>query len=351
MFENLHLQNKDVLMKLLKVLLYIILGVVGLFLLLGLFATKEYHIERSMVIDAPKSLVYEHARYFKNFDAWSPWTALDPEQKVTITGTDGEVGAKHSWSGNDNVGEGSQTITAISPDRIDILTEFLRPFKSVSPTAYRFESMGNKCKVHWTFEMKAPFPMNGLMMFTDVDKAIGKDFEMGLENLKRITEEMAHRKYKGYEVTEDATFAERTYYGVRSVTDSAAIASVFAKNMTKTLNAFKTSNIVPKGNAAAIYYTWAGGKADMAVGMPADKGLSITGLQAFNLSAGSAYSVDYYGPFAGTMKAHLALEDYFKANNMTMVGPAVEEYVVTGQTEPDTNKWLTKIIYFSESKK
>jgi hypothetical protein len=34
-----------------------------------------------------------------------------------------------------------------------------------------------------------------------------------------------------------------------------------------------------------------------------------------------------------------------------MAGPAVEEYMVTGETEPDTNKWLTKIIYFAESKK
>jgi effector-binding domain-containing protein len=121
--------------------------------------------------------------------------------------------------------------------------------------------------------------------------------------------------------------------------------------MSKTLNAFKASNITPKGNVAAIFYTWAGGKADMAVGLPADKGASITGLQAFNLSAGSAYSIDYYGNPAGTIKAHLAMEDYFTANDLTMAGPAVEEYMVTGETEPDTNKWLTKIIYFAESKK
>ena len=181
-------------MKILKILLYIVLALVGLIVALGLFGKKQYHIERSIEIDAPKALVYEHVRHFKNFDAWSPWTALDPQQKTTISGTDGAVGAKHTWNGNDNVGEGSQTITSITADRIDLQTEFIRPFKSVSPTAFVFEDKGAKTKVSWTFDMKAPFPLNGFMMLTDVDKGIGKDYEMGLDNLKRITEELAKQQ-------------------------------------------------------------------------------------------------------------------------------------------------------------
>ncbi len=183
-------------MKFLKILLYIALGIAGLVVVLGLFAKKEYHVERSMEINAPKQLVYDYVRHFKNFDAWSPWMALDPQQKTTVSGTDGAVGAKHSWNGNDNVGEGSQTITAMTPTRIDCKTEFIRPFESTSPTAFIFEEKGDMTKIHWTFDMKAPFPLNGFMMFTDVDKALGKDYEMGLENLKRITEELAKQQAK-----------------------------------------------------------------------------------------------------------------------------------------------------------
>ncbi len=180
-------------MKFLKILLYIALSIVALIVALGIFAKKEYHIERSTEINAPKALVYEYARMFKNFEEWSPWTALDPAQKVTLSGSDGEVGAKHAWNGNDKVGEGSQTITKITPDRIDILTDFKRPFESQSPTFMAFEDKGGKTNITWGVDMKMSFPLNGLMMFTDVDKAMGKDYEMGLGNLKRITEEMARK--------------------------------------------------------------------------------------------------------------------------------------------------------------
>ncbi len=180
-------------MKFLKILLYTALAIVGLIVALGIFAKKQYHIERSIEIDAPKALVYDYARMFKNFEEWSPWTALDPAQKVTVSGTDGAVGAKHAWNGNDKVGEGSQTITAITPDRIETLTEFIRPYESKSPTFMAFADKGGKTNVTWGFDMTTPFPFNGLMMFTDVDKAIGKDYEMGLGNLKRITEEMARK--------------------------------------------------------------------------------------------------------------------------------------------------------------
>jgi hypothetical protein len=181
-------------MKLLKILLYIALGIVALILALGIFGKKEYHIERSIEIDAPKSTIYDYVRMFKNYEEWSPWTALDPNQKTSLSGTDGEVGAKHTWNGNNNVGEGSQTITALKPDRIETLVKFMRPFESESPTFMAFAEKGGKTNVTWGFDMKAPFPMNGLMIFTDVDKAMGKDYEMGLSNLKRVTEELARKQ-------------------------------------------------------------------------------------------------------------------------------------------------------------
>ncbi|MEN9415964.1 MAG: hypothetical protein RLZ62_2268, partial [Bacteroidota bacterium] len=64
-------------MKFIKYLLYFVLGLVALIGLLGIFAKKTYHIERSVEIDAPKALVYEQIRFFKNFNEWSPWLKLD----------------------------------------------------------------------------------------------------------------------------------------------------------------------------------------------------------------------------------------------------------------------------------
>jgi len=40
----------------------------------------------------------------------------------------------------------------------------------------------------WGFVGKSAFPMNVFMLFMNMDKAIGKDFEYGLKKLKRILE-------------------------------------------------------------------------------------------------------------------------------------------------------------------
>lgn len=46
----------------------------------------------------------------------------------------------------------------------------------------------NTIKVKWGFSGKWDYPMNIMGLFMDMDKAVGSDFQTGLENLKRIME-------------------------------------------------------------------------------------------------------------------------------------------------------------------
>ncbi len=337
--------------KLLKFLLYTALGIVALLVILGLFAKKDYHIERSIEIDAPQAMIYDYVRYFKNFDQWSPWTALDPEMTSTVSGPDGQVGAMHTWKGNDKVGEGRQTITAIAADRIDIKTEFIEPFAGTSPTWFKFEPAGTKTKVSWAFDMHAPFPLNGLMMFTDVDAGVGKDYEMGLENLKRVLEEKAHEKFGGFAISIVENFPAGTYYGIRQNADTSTMMQLFATNLGKATAAFEKAGAKPTGPPVAIFWSWENGKTDFTTGFPAAAGQAPAGLTATELGGRKAYVIDYYGAYEGSEKAHMAMESYLTANNLVYVAPAIEEYVVTPATEKDTSKWLTKVIYFAEPQK
>lgn len=330
--------------KALKFLLYTLLAVAALIAVLGLFAKKNYHVERSIEIDASRALVYDFVSHFNNFDQWSPWAALDPEMKTTVTGTDGTVGAVYAWNGNDNVGEGSQIITDLSPERIGIKTEFLRPFKSSSPTAINLKPVGNKTQVTWEFDMHAPFPLNAFMMFTDVDAAIGKDYEMGLENLRRVLEEIALKKYQGFTV-EKMAFPPRTYMGIRQQTDSVLVAKVFAAGMTKIMKSLGATPL--SGAPVGVYWTWANGKTDMAVAVPATQPVPA-GLATFDLGGGTAYVIECRGDYAQLGQAHFAMDEYMVANKLVSIAPAIEEYLVAAPAEPDTAKWLTKVIYFAE---
>jgi len=172
------------------VVLYIVLGIVVLFLVLAAIAPKNYNVSRSIEINKTKSVVFDYLKSLKKQDEWSPWGKRDPNMKKKFTGTDGEVGAISYWKGNKDVGEGEQEITKIvEGDSIESELRFLKPFKSTSD-AYIItkEVEQDRTKVIWGFSGKNKFPMSIMMLFMSMDKAIGKDFEEGLASLKEILE-------------------------------------------------------------------------------------------------------------------------------------------------------------------
>ena len=169
---------------------YIILGIVLLILILATIAPKTYNVSRSIEINRPKEVVFAHLKSLKKQNDWSPWAKRDPNMQQKFTGTDGEVGAINYWNGNKQVGEGEQEITKIvEGERVESELRFLKPFKSTSDAYLVTESVGNdRTKVIWGFSGQNKFPMSIMMLFMSMDKAVGKDFEEGLSNLKSILE-------------------------------------------------------------------------------------------------------------------------------------------------------------------
>ena len=171
-------------------ILYIVLAIVLLAITLITIAPKNYDVSRSIEIAKPKDVVFSYIKSLKKQDEWSPWGKRDPNMQKKFTGTDGEVGAINHWKGNKEVGEGEQEITKIvEGERIESELRFLKPFKSTS-NAYITVSEVDKdmTKVVWGFSGKNKFPMSIMMLFMNMDKMVGEDFEEGLASLKEILE-------------------------------------------------------------------------------------------------------------------------------------------------------------------
>lgn len=170
--------------------LYILLGLVVLVLILAAMAPKTYDVSRSVIIAKPKAEVFTYLKSLKNQDVWSPWAKKDPNMVQTFTGTDGEVGATNHWKGNKQVGEGEQEITKIiDGERVESELRFLKPWESTSDCYLVTEEVDeDSTKVVWGFSGKNKFPMSIMMLFMNMDKAVGKDFEEGLANLKEALE-------------------------------------------------------------------------------------------------------------------------------------------------------------------
>ena len=172
-------------------LVYILAGIVVIIIILAAIAPKYYDVHRSIVINRPLADVFDYIKYVKNQNYWGPWNTRDPEMKQTFRGEDGTIGFVSAWESNHKqVGSGEQEIIKIVENEVmESELRFLKPMKSVSTGYIRTEDEGEgKTKVIWGFHGDNKFPMSIMMLFFNMDKAVGKDFEEGLENLKSILE-------------------------------------------------------------------------------------------------------------------------------------------------------------------
>ena len=173
-----------------NILLYILIALVILIVILALVAPKTYEVNRSIDINKSLPEVFEYLKYIKNQNDWSPWKKKDPNMKQEFVGTDGEVGFLSKWEGNKDVGTGEQEILRIVENEvIESQLRFFTPFKSQSNAYLKVEDAGkNRTQVIWGFSGKNPIPFNIFMLFYNMEKAVGKDFEEGLASLKIILE-------------------------------------------------------------------------------------------------------------------------------------------------------------------
>ena len=107
----------------------------------------------------------------------------------TFTGTDGEVGFVSAWVGNKDVGSGEQEIIGFKENE-EVVSQlrFLKPWKSTSDAFLRVFQECESTKVVWGFTGHNKFPVSIMMLFMNMDKAVGGDFEQGLAKLKKVLE-------------------------------------------------------------------------------------------------------------------------------------------------------------------
>jgi hypothetical protein len=171
------------------VALYIILAIVLLVIILAIIAPKNYDVSRIIIIKKSLPEVFSYLKFLKNQDNWSPWAEKDLNMSKTFSGTDGEVGFISAWEGNKEVGSGEQEITGIVANKVvNSQLRFFKPFKSTSDAYIKVEEVEEGTKVIWGFSGNNKFPISIMMLFMNMDKAIGKDFEYGLNKLKGILE-------------------------------------------------------------------------------------------------------------------------------------------------------------------
>jgi hypothetical protein len=152
-------------------------------------------VERRAAIAAEGSTVFALVNDFHRWNDWSPWAKIDPFMKQSYEGPESGQGAKYSWAGNDDVGEGKMTILeSQAGQKIAIRLEFVKPFASTSLTSFVFRPDGRSTEVEWSMEGDNDFMGKVFSLVAGgMDKAIGPDFEKGLAQMKALAEKTAAR--------------------------------------------------------------------------------------------------------------------------------------------------------------
>jgi len=156
-----------------------------------LAATKpdKLRVERTAIIKAPSETVFPLINDFRKWRTWSPYETKDPAMKRTYGGAESGKGATYAWDGDKNVGSGRMEILdASAPQKIVIKLDFFTPFEGHNTAEFTMLPQGDGTHVTWLMHGPANFMSRLIQVFINLDNMIGKDFEAGLANLKKVAE-------------------------------------------------------------------------------------------------------------------------------------------------------------------
>jgi uncharacterized protein YndB with AHSA1/START domain len=174
-------------MKWLKRLLIGVLALAALLVGGGLLLSPRYHLERSVIVEAPADTVYGLVADPHQWPTWTVWNRRDPGMKISYFGEPSGAGSGWSWQ-SATEGDGKMTLTAVTPGQRVAYDLYFPDMDSTSTGEVRFELDGRGTRVTWTLDgdmgANPLYRWMGLLM----DRLVGPDFEAGLANLKAVAE-------------------------------------------------------------------------------------------------------------------------------------------------------------------
>lgn len=179
-------------LKKIRILLGLAAAAAGLFAFIVFLLPSEFRVTRSATIAAPADVVFAQVNNFRNWEFWSPWADRDPDAVFGYGGPSSGVGASFEWTGNNEIGQGSQKIVeSVGNERIAIELRFTKPFQAENLVEFAFKPDNDGTTVTWSMSGNRDFMSRMFSLLMNADGMIGRDFEQGLSNLKKVSEAAA----------------------------------------------------------------------------------------------------------------------------------------------------------------
>lgn len=331
-----------------RILKYIFLLLLLSMVALSIFiATQkgDFTIERSKVINSPKSAVFNYVNDYENWATFGSWTTEDPEIKVSYPAVTVGKGASFSWEGKEGTGE----MRTLFVKENDSISQSMNEDGASSAVAWSFtETTGGTkvtCKAEgtMTFLFKVYTVLNG-----GVDKVIGTMYEKSLTNLDKALD----YEINTYSIKVNGLVKKpQIFYLAQTFTSELSKINKNSKIVIPTLVAFCEKNSIPvSGKPFVIYHSYdtAKGAAKVSICVPIEKEIFISpgsDIISGKLEVSEGVKTTVTGDYSHIATGYKKTLGFLNQNQLTP-DPHIShiEIYTTGKNEiKNPSKWITEI--------
>lgn len=313
----------------------------------------NYQAEESIVIPAPKKMIFNEVNNYRYWENWDPWLKKKPDSKITYPEKTSGEGASYAWVGTSPVGHMfTQEVvpsTKITQNRITSHTfgqakrHFYWHFKTVDKgTKVTWGVKGEQSFMEKAFEVREDSSLSKRM------KPLLKDGLNGLKN--EILKKMQVHKVNVDGVTQYGG-GYYMYSTTASKNNPSAIASKLAKIIPDVRHYMTSNDIQKSGSGLAVYnkIDEQNGSVIISAGIPTPSQVATPGdssiLCGF-VESQKVLKTTLKGNYSNLDEAWKAANDYINAHdNIERIpdGTPIEVFVNDPNEVANPANWVTEL--------
>ena len=305
----------------------------------------DFLVERSKIINSPKTSVYNYVNDYRNWSDFCSWTTQDPETKLDYPQNTIGKGASFSWESQDGSGK-MQTIAVKENDSISQTMEFEGTNSKVS---WFFKDTIGGTKVTWRTKGKMSFYFKiYTALHGGIEKVIGKTYEKSLANLdKALVYEINTFSTKENGIVQKTAM---NYLGQSFTCEIPKVNKNFKIVLPKLIAFCKKNNIIINGKPFILFHTYdtPKGLTKITIGVGIRDAIFLSSgsdLVAGKLDAFEAAKTTLTGDYSHLKTAYNKTINYL---NQQKIAPnpifSFLEIYISGKTEiKNPSKWVTEV--------
>jgi len=332
-------------MKALKMILYVVVGIITALLVFAVFLPDKKVFTNSIVINSYPRPIYGMVNSAKNWEKWSPFQEADTAMVNNYSGPDFGVGSQQKWTSKKNGNGSIKIIESVFEKKVVYDLSMMEG--STDSTLFILERVPEGTKVTWETRIaKAGYPV-GRLMWVAFGSMMHNTFDKGLANLKKVVESLPADCKVGdvMEIEEPA----KIYLTITDTLTTESIASFFGSAYGKLFSFINGSRGLKVDGIPAAFYNgdpsnpiWI---VDAAIPVNAEPKKLTDGIGLLKIPAQKWVSVVHLGDYSTSSDSYYKLEDYINSKGLQIIGSPREEYINDPETVKDPMKVETKISF------